>query len=269
MSDRENEKEVFEILEDHFQLTDEFVHNPGNRPGDQGKPDFVVDFNGEKLGIEITEINIPQETYEEPLKENNANDRRSENPAYRMYGKPLREHEVAKQRIVDRAREKAQASGLPPLRVAVHFAGNIPKGREKSLTTALFEMVRSHCPERGHRIELDELYGLPDEFWLIRIHNYANPVDWWNYIEPGGVETEFSDHLQQIIDDKSAKVPQYLKHCNTCWLIIVALGDRPSSFYLPGSQVTTTQYQSAFERVFFMNKAHRIITELQVEKGAT
>lgn len=266
MGSRESEEETFDVFKRQYSLPDTFVHHPGNTAGDEGKPDFIGVFDGKTLGIEITEINIPDKTYGEPLPKDELTGRPVFNPAYRMYGQPLRKHEVAKRKIVDGAHEKAIQSGLPPLRVAVYFAGNLPKGTAGPLTTALFEIVRSHCPEPGNSVKLSEEDGLPKEFWELEIQRYADPLDWWDYIEAGGVETEFSDQMQEIIDIKSGKISQYLRFCDACWLIIVALGDRPSSFYQPGNHMRMTRYTSAFSRVFFLNGALRMINELDVEK---
>lgn len=261
---RRNEEETFEIFRQRYSLPDTFVHHPGNTADDKGKPDFIGVVDGKKLGVEITEINIPAKTYGEPLQKDKLTGRTVFNPAYRVYGQPLREHEVAKQKIVDGAHEKAIQSGLPLLRVAVYFAGNLPKGTVSPLTAALFEIVRSHCPEPGNGMRLSKEDGLPEEFWELDIYRYADPLDWWNYIEAGGVETEFSAQIQEIIDAKSDKISQYLQHCDTCWLIVVASGDHPSSFYQAGDQVKKTQYTSAFSRVFFLSKAFKTIDELNV-----
>ncbi len=246
MRERDNERLVFDLFRQKLGLVGEFDHNKGNERGDERKPDFTGghEGKGKTLGIEITEINIPG----------------------KINGRSLPELEVAKQRIIDRAREKAITCGLPAVRVRVIFRRAIPKGKEAFLTETLFQMVSCHRPPPDPSVGLDEESDLPNEFLKLFIRNCGKKHD-WAYIEAGAVQSEFSSRVQEIIDAKSAKIPQYLEHCRTCWLIIAALGDRPSSFYEIGDQVRTTRYKSRFERVFFLNRAFGTVDELHLTKG--
>ncbi len=247
MGDRPSERLIFNILSQKYGLSEEFVHNTGTTSGDdEGKPDFTVSHQGGTLGVEITEIYVPEKTH----------------------GKTLREHEAAKQKVMNDARERAVKAGLPSLCVRVNFQGDLAKGRVAPLTEALFHIVKCHCPEAdSEEIELDGESGLPNEFWRVYIHNYGDGEQDWDYIEAGGVATEFSSHIQEKIDTKSKKLPKYLQHCRTCWLIIAALGNRPSSFYHLTDRVETVQYISAFEKVFFVNVPWKTVAELHVTKG--
>jgi hypothetical protein len=242
--ERDSERLVFDLFRQKLGLAGEFGHNKGNERGDERKPDFTGYHEGKTLGIEITEINIPG----------------------KIDGRSLPELEVAKQRIVDRARDEAIKCGLPAVRVRVTFRRAIPKGKEAFLTETLFQMVSCHRPPLDHAVELDGKNGLPNEFLRLGIRNCGKKHD-WAYIEAGVVQSEFSSRVQEIIDTKSDKIAQYLQHCRACWLIIAALGDRPSSFYEIGDQVRTTRYKSGFERVFFLNWAFGTVEELHVAKG--
>ena len=52
--DRETEERAFKILQCKYGLAEPLEHNKGIEAGEaDGKPDFVVDHDGEKLGIEI------------------------------------------------------------------------------------------------------------------------------------------------------------------------------------------------------------------------
>jgi hypothetical protein len=268
MANRENEERIFEVFRKEYGQDSEFIHYAGNEPGGEGRPDFIGEVSGETVGVEITEINIPKKIYPGGLEEHEVAKWRIVNPVYKTYGKTVRENEVTKQRIVDRACEKAEDAGLPPLRVSVYFTGNLPRGREASLTERLCEIVQRCCPEPGQEVELSEEDGLSNEFWMLAIRNLVGEhvEHHWDYIEAGGVETEFSSHLQEIIDTKSAKIPQYRQYCSMCWLIIAALGDRPSSFYQAGEQVRTARYESGFDKVFFLNLAFGSVVELSLEK---
>jgi len=247
--DRDTEQRAFAILQHKYRLVGPFVHNKGTGIGeDNGKPDFVGSHDGTILGIEV--INI----YDPDI----------------VDGMPLRQHEAEKDAIVKKAREKAVQIGLPPLRVEVIFTGNLPKKkcREADLADMLFEIVRGNYPEPSGEICLGDMDSndLPDEFHWIGI--YRSPErqrhTWRCEDEAGDVATEFSTQLQERIDAKALKYRQYLEHCDKCWLVIAASGDRPSSFYEFTDEMPTSRYRSPFERVFFMDVAGQIMNELTI-----
>ena len=103
---KKREEAIFGIFKDIYHLSGEFAH--------RDSPDFVGLFDGNTIGIEITEI---------------------------YSAESLREREMQKERIAERACKKAVKAGLPPLHVSVIFTGDIQKGREAYLTNMLFELV--------------------------------------------------------------------------------------------------------------------------------
>ncbi len=249
MTTREREEAIFTAFRDRYGLVGQFLHNKGDEPGDEeGKPDFTGHNDGAILGIEMTEIYVP----------------------WRMRGSTLREHEVTKQRIVDRACEKAGQFGLPLLHVSVIFTSVPVKGKEDDLAESLFEIVKAHCPGPDHPVHLNAESALPGDISEVFIRNWGDLLKepYWEYIEAGIVETDFAGQLQEIMDGKARKLHRYLKYCDRCWLVIIAPGDRPSSFYVPTRQMGAMRYTSPFERVFFVNDALKISQELNVEKQA-
>ena len=126
--------------------------------------------------------------------------------------------------------------------VGVIFTGNPSENEEAALTAALFEMVKTHCPKPGDTIDLCDEDGLPDSLWRVFIRNWGDLLkeQCWEYIEAGGVKTDFSAQLQRTIDQKGKKIANYRRFCERCWLIIAARGDRPSSFYEFDVDMTTT-----------------------------
>jgi len=236
-SNKKREKAIFAIFHDRYGLNEKFVH------GDS--PDFIGPFNGNILGVEITEIYSLDKSK----------------------GKTLREHEVAKKRIIDRAREQAIEFGLPPLHVHVLFTGNVSNDKEPYLTESLFEIVKNNYPESHSKVRLDSKNEIAKDFYAILIYNIAGPKRHiWNTSEAGGVETNFSGQLQKIIDFKSKKMSQYLSKCNRCWLIIAALGVSASNFYEIGKNMAQTCYDSAFEKVFFIEAYNGTLQELSIRK---
>lgn len=86
-------------------------------------------------------------------------------------------------------------------------------------------------------------------------------------LNAGDVETDFHEHLQNIINRKSKKYSKYLKKCNKCWLVIAALGLRASSFYEFVDEMKNYQYDSPFEKVFFLEATKKVLRELKVRKN--
>lgn len=233
------EKLVFDIFQDKYDLVGEFKQASKDSPG----PDFVGFYNENILGVEITVIYSDEKTY----------------------SKTLKEHEQAKERIVSRACERAEISGLPPLDVQVIFSDNIPKGKESCLTESLFEIVKNNIPGSGDEVVFDSYRNLPHGFALIAIENRPHlKKPFWDCCEAEAIETRFSKQLQRIIDEKSGKYPTYLEKCSKCWLIIAALGFEPSSFYGFSEDMETSCYTSPFEKVFFMEVFSETLKELKI-----
>ena len=230
------ERGIFDVFRDKYGLAGEFKHIDS--------PDFIVSQDGNVLGVEITEIYSKDE----------------------IDGKTLREHELTKERIVDRACEKAKECGLPPLHVGVIFTGNIQNSDETFLTDTLFETVKNNYPETGDQVDLDSESGIPDGFWAIVMYNVpGSKRHVWTVSEAGDVETNFSQQLQQIIDSKAEKISQYLAKCNKCWLIIAALGISGSNFYEISEEMKQICYKSPFEKVFFMETFSKTLKELKIK----
>jgi hypothetical protein len=250
--DREAEERAFKILWRECGLAEPLEHNRGTEAGEgNGKPDFVVDHNGERLGVEITCIYIPE----------------------KVGGMPLQQHEVEKDEIVESARQKAVQSGLPPLKVDVIFGGNPPKKKDRKTDWAdtLFEIVKNNCPDPGRTIYLGGIDGDPPEgFHRIGIERILKRREHsWNCEdEAGDVETDFSAQLQERIDAKASKLPQYRNCCDKCWLVIAAPGRRPSSFFEYTDEMTTRRYRSPFERVLFVDVASGTVNKLSIIEDA-
>jgi len=241
-SNTQREEAIFDIFRDKYDSLGGvklggFEH--------QDAPDFWGDDG--ILGVEITEL------YSDD----------------KIDGKHLQEHEVAKDKIVHGAWERAKILGLPPLDVHVVFAGNIPKGKVTCLTESLFEIVQKNCPKPGCNINLGiESEDLPEGFWAVLIFNMLGlKKHIWDWGEAGDVETHFSAQLQCRINEKAKKLPKYQKNRKECWLIIAALGFRPSSLYEfdeDDEDMEASCYESPFKKVFFMNVFSKTLKELNI-----
>jgi hypothetical protein len=242
-TNKEREAIYFQIFQKKYASFQKYKHTDN--------PDFLIFFDNETLGIEFTEI----------YKEEQVN------------GIKPRKNEAIKERIVYNACQKAIDFNLPPLRVSVlfsvHFSGTVKKERERIVTEELFNIVKDNCPTDGSNIELDFNNSIPDEFHAIRVYNIPGcKKHFWNYTEACFVYTSFSDQLQERISSKAEKLPEYLKHCNRCWLVIVALGLSGSSFYEFSDEMEKYSYKSPFEKVFFLDAFSVNLRELRLNNNS-
>jgi hypothetical protein len=81
------------------------------------------------------------------------------------------------------------------------------------------------------------------------------------------VPTLTPSELQQIMRSKEAKVPSYRQQCSEVWLLIVARGFEPSTFGDLGSEVEAHEFETAFDRVFFLHHADEYVAELCVRRA--
>ena len=100
------------------------------------------------------------------------------------------------------------------------------------MTEQLFNMVKDNCPMAGNKVKLDYNNSIPNIFRAILVSNIPDyKKHLWQYMEASPIYNNFYDQLQGIITSKAEKLQEYLKRCNRCWLVIVALGLSGSSFY--------------------------------------
>lgn len=239
---QQKEFAIFEIFKQKLGLVGDFEQSEPREPG----PDFFEP-NKNGLGIEITEIYTDEN----------------------KHGFPLQQHEAEKEKIVQEACNKAKNLSLPPLIVDVIFSYDyIPKGKRTFLAESLFNFVRNNIPAIGKRKEIVGLENddLPEGFWAIYIYRIEGLKEHRWKCEPnaGDVETNFSENLQSVINCKAKKFPKYLKKCKRCWLIIAALGLGASSFFEFTNEMETYQYDSPFEKLFFLEVVERKLKELKV-----
>jgi len=80
-----------------------------------------------------------------------------------------------------------------------------------------------------------------------------------------GVITEtFADRLQSVLDGKARRLPEYLKECARCWLIVAADWEFPASFFEFSDAMQQHAFESPFERVFFVEGFTSDVFELRI-----
>ena len=210
-----------------------FIKNYDFTIGDYIKtesPDFLGKYKNKILGIEITEV------YSQ--KENN--------------GEPPRVHEIRKQTVVDGALKLALKNKLPPLHVHIIMSDTIPKRRCAFLTDYLFNTVKENIPNYGEKLRLADTLIMPEEFHCISISNYeyfTKPC--WYCSETAFGYADFFEDIKIRLGEKERKLDKYLKKCDECWLIIVALGISGSTFYEFVPEMNSYIFQTSYPKVFF------------------
>lgn len=171
--------------------------------------------------------------------------------------------------IVDDARILSELRGHPYLHVAVFFSREITRTKAErwELSRALAGCVHHNIPAVGESVELEwhPASGnlLPDGIDQVQI---SRDVDrrrsHWYWPKAGFVRSDAVGLIQDAIDSKTLKIGRYLEKVDSCWLLIVADGMKPSSMIRPDAASLEYKYSSPFERTYFMHSADQQATRL-------
>jgi hypothetical protein len=216
------------------------------------RPDFVVHNGQTSIGIEVTSIF-------------------HEVPASKI---PLQVQESEQQLMLNEASNKYSAMNLPHLHVSIFFANETKfnKGNRAHYASVLANLIASNVPQSNgfHSIEndFDSPAKFPFEFHSLHIARFDSQKSSFMHIPMAGwVQEDFSTELQNKMSEKNLLLPNYQK-CAAYWLLIVAEWAAPSSFFVPSQKMLSIEYESDFDRVFFMNMFDREASELSLLKGA-
>ena len=209
-------------------------------------PDFRILTPQSTLGIEITQIF------------------REASPGKH----PDEQYEAEEQRIVDRAQELATKCQLQPLHVSVYFSSQMrpQKRRRDSITQQFVESIASNVPAGDDfTLRLHSDHGLPPEIDVVSVRRYpgiTKPL--WQTGRAGAVMEDCAGDLQAKIDSKNTKLDEYKRRCADCWLLIVANWFAASSaFYEPSAKTLAHEFNTAFDRVYFLEVFSGRVLQLQ------
>jgi hypothetical protein len=210
-------------------------------------PDFLVRASTGPVGLEVTELLRPSRAGE----------------------RPRIEQEALRQRVADRARKCYEASGGPPISVALFFSHfqdlnkrDIPGLAEQLAGIALRTPVAMSSslvldagdenpvlPPLVDRMRLARFPVVTESDWVVVDAEYLTPLT--------------HDYLQAVLDAKTARTSDYRRHASTLWLLVVIDGFRISgSFTLP-DDLLTRPYRHGFDRVFVFIRAAKQYWELR------
>lgn len=183
----------------------------------------------------------------------------------------LRQH-AEQEFVINLAQKKYESLGLPPLDVLISFEPNpsLSKQQRNVLAEQLVEIVRSRIPEHFQRIALEQNDDgrLPKVITHIRIYRLPEPtMHHWHFGRAGAVNSSFETELQEVIRAKESCLPRYLQRCQNCWLIVSADWDTPASFFQFSERMRTHEFESHFDRIFFVDRFDRRAYELTIRRS--
>jgi len=201
-------------------------------------PDFILEANGHRLGIEITKMFI-------------------HGGGSRV---ALQSIEAARTRITALAEQFAGEIGKPRRAVTLFFNSTLPLYREKepTIARAVAQIVHKEMPSPDESADLECSYGSiqPREVDQILIHR-SNPVEGseWKWTEASRRTTDAVPYLVHAIERKRKSIRTCLQKCDECWLLIVAgeVSLRASGNIKPDQNSLNHTYISPFSRTYFLD----------------
>ena len=173
--------------------------------------------------------------------------------------------------VVDRVCQLLKDSDLPPLAAIVSFASSpaLSKRSRDKVATQIYEAIVTHYPREDGEVRLRKELETPgilpdcvDEVDLVRGPYIVEHQ--CSTIELGWAQKDFCERLQERITKKNGRYEKYMTHCQECWLLIVAQGAGPSSFFNPSPATLEHVYISSFARAYFLHsfegRLFRLIT---------
>jgi hypothetical protein len=180
--------------------------------------------------------------------------------------------EGTEDKVLRTASEQHQSKDVPPVVVSVLWNPHraFSRRRIQELAAVLADLVQEHLPELGHRVAIryrrhPAWRSLPQEvasLTVVRLKRISRNS--WTSVRGAFVPTLTPPELQQKMRTKEAKVPSYRQQCREVWLLIVARGFEPSTHVDFGSAVEVHEFETTFDRVFFLHYADEYVTELRV-----
>jgi hypothetical protein len=140
----------------------------------------------------------------------------------------------------------------------------------RELVAVLADLVQEHLPELGHRVAIryrrhPAWRALPQEVASLNVDRQINfSKNSWTSVQAAFVPTITPPELQQIMRTKEAKVLSYRQQCREVWLLIVARGFEPSTHVDLESELESHEFETTFDRVFFLHHADAYVAELRV-----
>lgn len=241
---RERQKQRERFLLDSFLQT---LNLPIDITDEREAPDFLVSYDGQVVGIEVTELFVPPRE-----------------------GTTLQAHESLTSRIVQRARADYQRQGGPPMHVSIGFTPRCDLGgtNRDNLSKALVDFLAAHPLAQWERLhwQPDDSWQLPDE--IAFVHALGVPDQefaHWAVPRAGWVHPLTAALLQASIDKKASRIETYRSATAESWLLIVADRTNPSQLFDAGEQLNGCALRSPFDRTYYYGYPESTVLRLGID----
>lgn len=212
------------------------------------KPDFIIEVEGKKIGVEVTELLISDK---------------------------MKQHESTVSIICKKTQEKLQANLTDKyLQVSPGFKRlpSINRLNRESFSDKLVEAVLNNLPnEDSAMITLRNTYEnddvIPDE--LNYMHIITSPTMTKHFVKEvdgGYFEEDLLNKFQNILNKKEKKLSRYVKRYDDIWLLITAQGFNASSLVDPSDESILHTYKSSFDKAFYFQLFDKSFFELKLDK---
>jgi len=230
-------------------LLDRFLELQGISPASiepLDPPDFLIDLEGRKVGIEVTELFIRSNKSE-------AHPQPEEEPL-------LQAAESITNLIVSKARKIYFDAGNPPVLSTIWFSDRITLDKKKGdqIAELIAHQIQTMSLQNSQAVawrsseDENEERSLSESVAII--HTYRVPelrFARWTVARPGLVATLTPKHLQEVIDKKAKKINGYKKVAEEIWLLIVADGTRSSQKFSVMPDFPLDSISSPFAKTFY------------------
>lgn len=212
-------------------------------------PDFLLDYNDKKVGLEITSL----------MNETDGDF-------------SLAQIRAAQNKCIRKARTRAEENNVPPLEVKAGFTSPSRPIDVDSASTELYNYVISKIDDIPKNKALDcKNMGLEYFNWIrIRSHILFNKV-WlqlhdWSRLDVCFVNINPYELLQKRIDDKQKKITGYLSCCEKCWLLI-GVDEWTSPEAIKFTNNDSHVFYGDFDKLFFLQNIRGSLIEFNILKS--
>jgi hypothetical protein len=215
-------------------------------------PDFIVEFEGRRIGLEVTELFI-------------GGDGRSLQPQART---------SIGSRIAMRARLRYEELGGKPVHVSIGLTlgDELRNANRHLLAESLAQFLLALDPPLDQVISWRPSYDndpLPPEVHYLNILAVPSwSMAHWHVPESGWVAPLEEAALQAKVDEKLAKLSDYKQVTPEVWLLIAAKGSSASQFFEIRSDLRPEQIRSPFSRTYYLSAFDGRVVRLGVPHDA-
>lgn len=202
-------------------------------------PDFLLEMDSRRIGVEVTELYLPSGTETTPPEQAFENDER---------------------RIIERARIMATERGVPSQLMNVRLSRHsLCKPNKQLLATTLCDFVAANAAPPG---QTNHPHDLPPGVVYLTLYGHRSEPHSWHGPCSGWPNAQYTSGFQAAIDKKEVRRQKYLTRCDEVWLILAATWEGGSSFIKWSEAMEQQTFTSRFDRVFFVEglsgKSHEL-----------